>query len=175
MAGRYWKEHLLAARHGRTLVGPGDFHELRYEDLLADPVGTFSTLLKFLRMDSSLVEAWRKDADSVLHRNNTNKWKKQLSSQDIRQFERVAGDTLELYGYETVTPSNLRAPVGRLEATILQIQSTYKQVTTTSAEYYRRAIFKRLQAARIRIRSFYAKKGTIGHEKPSMGQNKSSI
>jgi hypothetical protein len=71
MAARHWQSTMLAARRARTLVGPSDFHELRYEDLLGDPVGTFSNLLEFLRMDQSLVEACRKDADSVLMRDNT--------------------------------------------------------------------------------------------------------
>ena len=106
-------------------------------------------------MDPSLVEAWRREADSVLKRNNTNKWKKQLTSQDVRLFERAAGDTLELYGYETVTPAHLRDPVGRIEATLLQIQSTFRQVFTTSGDYYRRAALKHLQAVQIRIRSIF--------------------
>jgi len=153
MAAHYWQSHVLAARQARTLVGPSDFHELRYEDLLGDPVGTFANLLKFLRLDLSLLEAWRKDADSVLNRNNTGKWKKQLSARQIRMFERVAGNTLEQYGYDVVTPSDLRTPVGRVEARIFWMQNIYRQSLTTSAEYYRRAIFKRIQAAQIRIRS----------------------
>jgi hypothetical protein len=158
MAAHYWQTNVLAARQARTLVAPSDFYEFRYEDLLGDPVGTFSNLLKFLRMDLSLVEAWRKDADSVLNRNNTGKWKKMLSARQIRMFERVAGDTLELYGYDTVTPSNLRTPVGGVEAKILRIQSVCEQALTTSGEYYRRAISKRMQAAQIRIRSFHIEK-----------------
>ncbi len=158
MAARYWQANVLAARRARTLVGPSDFHELRYEDLLGDPVGTFSNLLKFLRMDLSLVEAWRKDVDSVLKRNNTGKWKEQLSARQIRMFERVAGDTLELYGYDVVTPSNLRTPVGRVEATMLRMKNFVMQSLTTSGEYYRRAISKRIQAAQIRIRSFHIQK-----------------
>jgi hypothetical protein len=153
MAARLWKKTLLAARHARTLVGPSDFHELRYEDLLSDPVGTFSNLLEFFGMDQSLVEPWRKDADSVLMRDNAGKWKKQLSSRDVQLFEREAGDILELYGYEVVTPSNLRTPVSGVEATVLRIQSFIKQALTGSGEYYRRAITKRIQAAQIRLRS----------------------
>ena len=150
-AGRYWNNHILAARRGHELVGSENFHELRYEDLLADPVGTFAGLLEFLRMDSSLVEAWQKDADSVLKRNNTNKWKTQLSERDVRLFERVAGDTLELYGYETVTTADCRTPVSSIEARLLQLHSTCKRVVTTSGEYYRRAALRRLHAARMRI------------------------
>lgn len=153
MAARYWQSYTLAASQARTLVGPSNFHELRYEDLLGDPVGTFSNLLKFLRMDLSLVEAWRKDADSVLNRNNTGKWKKQLSDREIRMFERVAGDTLELYGYDVVTPSNLRTPVSRLEARIFWMQNIYRQALNSSGEAYRRVIVKRIQTAQIRIRS----------------------
>lgn len=157
MAARYWQTTVLAARQARTLVDPSDFHELRYEDLLGDPVGTFSNLLKFLRMDPSLVEAWQKDADSLLKRGNTGNWKTQLSSQDIQMFERVAGDTLELYEYDTVTPSNLRTPVGSVEAQMWRIQGVCKHALTTSGEYYRRAISKRMQEAQILIRSFPTK------------------
>lgn len=150
-AGRYWNDHMLAARSGRDLVGDERFHELRYEDLLGDPVGSFAGLLEFLRLDPSLVEAWSKDADSVLKRNNTNKWKTQLSQRDVQLFERVAGDTLELYGYETVTSADSRTPVGPMEARLLQLHSTYKRVVTTSGEYYRRAALRRLHAARLRV------------------------
>ncbi len=151
VAGLYWNNHILATRRGGTLVRPGNFHELRYEDLLGDPEGTFSDLLTFLGMDPSLVEAWSKDADSVLKRNNTNKWKTQLSSRDVQLFERVAGDTLELYGYETTLPPGSRMPPGRLEARWLRIHSTCKQAVTTSGEYYRRRLVRQLQASRIRI------------------------
>lgn len=153
MAARYWQKTILAARHARELVGSSNFHELRYEDLLADPIGTFSNLLDFFQMDQSLVDDWRKDADSVLKRDNMGKWKEQLSDRDVRMFERVAGDTLELYGYDVVTPSNLRNPVGRVEATMLRFQNFFWQAFTTSGNFYRRAISKHIQAAHIRIRS----------------------
>ena len=68
-------------------------------------------------------------------------------------FERVAGDTLELYGYDVVTPSNLRTPVSRVEATMLRIQNFFMQALTTSGDYYLRAFSKRIQAAQIRILS----------------------
>jgi hypothetical protein len=153
MAAKLWNKTILAARQARELVGPSDFHELRYEDLLSDPVGTFADLLEFLQLDESLVEAWEKDADSVLMRDNAGKWKKQLSARDVQLFEREAGDTLELYGYEVVTPTNLRTPVRGAEATILRIQSFIKQALTGSGEYYRRVFTKRIQAAQIRFRS----------------------
>ena len=76
----------------------------------------------------------------------------QLSGREIRMFERVAGDTLELYGYDVVTPSHLRTPVGRVEARIFWIQNIFMQALTTSPEYYRRAIIKRIQAAQSRFR-----------------------
>lgn len=153
MSARLWQKTILAARHGRELVGPANFHELRYEDLLSDPVGTFSNLVEFLQMDPGLVNAWREDADSVLMRGNAGKWKKQLSERDIQLFERVAADTLQLYGYEVVTPPELRKPVSGIEATTLRVQSFVKQALTGSREYYRRALVKRLQAAQISIRS----------------------
>ena len=152
-AGRYWNDHILAARSGRDLVGSENFYELRYEDLLGDPVGSFAGLVEFLRMDPSLVDAWEKDADSILKRNNTNKWKTQLSDRDIRLFERVAGDTLELYGYKTVTPPESRTPVNPIEARLLRMHSTYRRIVTTSGDYYQRAALRKLHAARMRLLS----------------------
>ena len=55
MSAKLWQKTIHAARQARELVGPANFHELRYEDLLEDPVGTFSSLIEFLNMDPKLV------------------------------------------------------------------------------------------------------------------------
>jgi len=57
-AAEKWPRYIRAAREAGARLGPGRYHELRYEELVADPKSAMRELLEFL------TEPWD---DAVLH------------------------------------------------------------------------------------------------------------
>lgn len=117
-AARKWREHVRVNRAWGRLH-PERYHEIRYEDLAFDRPGEIRRLEAFLgRPDrgddarearSDLARALSKSPSHAGMTNidassNTAKWKRQMSPEDLRVFETVAGDTLEACGYETASP-----------------------------------------------------------------------
>lgn len=92
--------------------------EVRYEDLISDPVTVLSALLEFLGTNSSndiiegmlhphsssyvpeYVSDLHKNVGKAPLRNRINAWQHELEGSDIRLFEKVAGDMLVKKGYE---------------------------------------------------------------------------
>ena len=107
----------LALKH-RAIVPPVRFVNISYEELTARPEETMRRLCTFLGVayhDSMLEfykseEARRAAESSALWGNvvkpimtdNTRKFLREASEEDIRLFESVAGDVLDALGYERV-------------------------------------------------------------------------
>ena len=105
VAANYWKERVICGSTGKMLP-QGTFIEIRYEEFLVNPRKIFTRLIEFLKFKEI-------DFDEKIHefnvkiipkikRNNTFKWKRKMSSNDIRIFEITAGEQLEEKGYEIV-------------------------------------------------------------------------
>ena len=81
--------------------------ELRYEALVADPVGEVTALLEWIGLpvdESVRAELEQRSAHHVSKRNTTGrpgagKWREELSSEQVGTIERIAGDELRAYGY----------------------------------------------------------------------------
>lgn len=52
-AARHWASNVLAARHGGQLLGPGQYLELRYEELKNDTVRQLHSVFKFCNLQTS--------------------------------------------------------------------------------------------------------------------------
>lgn len=106
--------------------------EVRYEDLVCDPVTTMRAVLAFLQepWDDSILEP--NDHDDVLsHQSNADRrvftssvgrWQRDLPVEDVEQIESIAGSTMRCVGYDTS-----RAKVH----TTPQIESTVKREVVT--------------------------------------------
>jgi hypothetical protein len=113
---RQWKQEQDASVDLYEKLGSARVIRLRYEDLLHNPQAELQRLCSFLGVEyteaalsyhesqesketanSGLM--WQNVVKPVLA-DNHNKFLKELSEDDIRIFERVAGDTLEKLGYE---------------------------------------------------------------------------
>lgn len=103
VAANYWKERIMRVNSDRKNLHDR-FYELKYEDLLEDPVERFSQILDFLNHDDIDVEErvgrFRERIVPKVMVNNKFKWKKELSDNDVCLFELGAGEILEKYGYE---------------------------------------------------------------------------
>jgi hypothetical protein len=84
----------------RCLIPPGQFHELRYEDLLADPVGRLQAIYRDL--DLGDFEPARKHAEAYvtgMRNYETNRY--DLSPADREEVTRRWGAIIRRYGYES--------------------------------------------------------------------------
>jgi hypothetical protein len=97
----FWQWHvMLGMRDGRRL---GDlYHEVRYEDLVAEPEATLRRLAAELELPfSERMLGFPVDRDeSGLPAQGLLDWRLQLSHDDQQLFEALAGDLLSRLGYE---------------------------------------------------------------------------
>ena len=139
-----------AADEWRTSVEPGRasgrtlerYREVRYEELLTDPVRGLTDVFSWLGLDASseavqaaLTEAGiRYNVDPSAPAVAAGKWRETLSPGDVAVFERVAGETLMSFGYVPLgtppeSPPRRRGRRGAGAATSLSIRSLRRRST----------------------------------------------
>ena len=90
--------HVLGHDHAsRQLVPEGDFLEIKYEDLCAQPVAVLQRLFSFANLKRSI------DVENVIHKfgivNANEQWRDELSSDQIRILDHILADHLRARGY----------------------------------------------------------------------------
>ncbi len=116
LAARDWQDQVVRVATFVAGLPNEQVLELRYEDLLCDPVGSFMGLADFLDVedgDGELAASIEQHMVPKLNRANHDKWKSLLSESDREIFDRVAARELQMYGYETVVDEPGELP-GRL-------------------------------------------------------------
>jgi hypothetical protein len=121
----------LAIQH-RNRINPSRFFSLSYEALTSEPEATVRRLCQFLGVEfteamlefhksedaakaSASSELWRNVASPVM-RNNSRKFLKEASIDEVRIFEAVAGHVLDTLGYErTYLPKGRTIPFSSSE------------------------------------------------------------
>ncbi len=113
-AALWWRRDVTrGCTDGRAL--PGEvYHEVRYEDLVADPEGALREVCAFLGLayDGAMVEYHRgkvrqkaglsAKAAWLPPTRGIRDWRGQMSERDQELFEAIAGDQLEMLGYERI-------------------------------------------------------------------------
>jgi hypothetical protein len=118
-----WRVEVAAARSLGRRVGPSRYRELRYEDLVADPQGTVRSLCDFAGIPFApdmLEYPGAVDVSAKPHlgrlreppRQGVRNWRSEMSPEDVRAFEEVAGDLLAELGYGLGDPA-LATPTAR--------------------------------------------------------------
>jgi hypothetical protein len=114
-----WREQVFWVRTIGRLLGPGRYHELRYEDLLAEPDQQLRALCRFLGLDYAAADMLaypeRRDQavpegkrhlwpllDQPPQQSNAGKWRREMSPALRVCFEKRAGAVLAELGYETL-------------------------------------------------------------------------
>jgi len=102
MSAVTWKEHVLKAREFGYSVLKGRYIELRYEDLVNNPLKELNRLKEFIGIDSNEInlDNFKYEIEAITKKDNIYKWKELLSEKDIAIFQDIAGDMLKEYGYE---------------------------------------------------------------------------
>ncbi|MFI6506668.1 sulfotransferase family protein [Streptosporangium sp. NPDC050855] len=110
-----WAEAIDFARHGAPRLPGGSYHELRYEDLTADPESHLRRLCEFLGEDydpamcdpaavAGVAVPARKTWHALTHGEVTTaragSWRERLDRAEISLCESVLADRLKTYGYE---------------------------------------------------------------------------
>jgi hypothetical protein len=130
-----WRSEVAAARALGARVGPGRYHEARYEDLVADPEAVVRAICDFAALPfepGMLAYASDVDVSGKPHQQRllqpptpgVRNWRTELSPEEARAFEAVAGDLLDELGYELLEPParppglSARAALARYRATL---------------------------------------------------------
>jgi hypothetical protein len=106
-----WRREVGAARRFGATTAAGRYHELRYEDLVAEPERLLREVCAFLGLpwEPELLEYHRDvDPQRLLDHPKLaeppgpgrSRWREGLSEEQQERFEAVAGATLSAYGYE---------------------------------------------------------------------------
>jgi hypothetical protein len=110
-AALWWELHVRLARDAGASMEPSHYHEMRYEELVADPAEEAGALCSFLGLAYS-------EAMTRFHEGRTRKdpelgsnkqwlpptpglrdWRTQMPEHDVELFEAVAGELLDELGY----------------------------------------------------------------------------
>jgi hypothetical protein len=108
-----WRVEVEAARALGRRVGPGRYHEARYEVLVSDPEATVRAICAFagLPFETGMLDyVGEVDVSAKPHQQRllqpptlgVRDWRSELSAADARAFERVAGTLLAELGYEVL-------------------------------------------------------------------------
>lgn len=114
-AANMWCDYLEGIQKIKQDCAAEDFIEIRYEDLLSEPRHNLQKICDTLNVDysESMLKFFEKNAsyqtDAINLENlnkplistNKEKWRKNLTDQNLQEFETVAAKYLSLYGYET--------------------------------------------------------------------------
>lgn len=123
----WWTWYVQLGLEGGGPLDPTLYHELRYEDLVAEPEDTTVRLCGFLgisydeamlcfhegrmrddpRLDAK--KAWKPVTPGL------RSWERQMSRDDVVRFEAAAGDLLDRLGYPRAAPRLPRREVERAE------------------------------------------------------------
>lgn len=122
-----WERSMRAADRWRRRLGPGQFLEVRYEDLVTEPAAALGRIAEFLDLDAGGLDAMLRHHETADIHNRTmhalvsqpvttermRAWEQALRPREIAFVESVLGDWMRRYGYEPVAksvsvPPNLR-------------------------------------------------------------------
>ncbi len=116
LTAREWADRVIRARMSGQAWGDRYF-EVRYEDLVADPIRWFGRVLAFLGADASpevvsaCVEAasfeklsqgrkaGQEDTASFFRKGSPDEWRSRLTPAQIQRFKRLSGAALPSFGY----------------------------------------------------------------------------
>ncbi|MGA7909331.1 MAG: sulfotransferase [Candidatus Sulfotelmatobacter sp.] len=115
----YWEWMVRTGRrYGSTM--PSDYIEVRYEDLVGEPRRTLTALSEFLAHDLDYERIQRSSLGTLRESNSSfpqeegtqqnplNRWRQNLSEEEVASIEAVVGDCLEESGYTLITPREER-------------------------------------------------------------------
>jgi len=132
-----WAERVRACRTAGRALGPGRFHELRYEDLTTDLRKELGRVFAFLgvptpddagrlnRVPENLGAA--RGAREVVG-DNTEKWRTRMPPALRREVEAITGDLLDTYGYAREHPGLPTRELSRSRMAAYRVRDAWRQL-----------------------------------------------
>jgi hypothetical protein len=110
-AAREWQESVIAGHAAAPRLAR--YHEVRYEELLADPCRVIEELYAFLELPRTQAVVDAAVAEAAIPYNlvagesdvGAEKWRSALTASQLSAFMAVAGDKLSSLGYEAIATS----------------------------------------------------------------------
>lgn len=96
VCGLQWKWCVESVINYKKFISKCDFFEIKYEDFCKNPRNRIQEITDFLELSSF------KNLDEIVplvKNSNFNKWKKELSDEELRDLYKYIGTTLQLLGY----------------------------------------------------------------------------
>jgi hypothetical protein len=124
-----WARAADAARRAARLYGHGTFHQVRYEDLVAEPETYLRTICRFLgetyhpamaqpseqaAVAVPTYKTWHERTHRAVTTDRVRSWQQRLTEDEIRRCESIFGPRLARLGYE---PSAAMSPSTRIRVT----------------------------------------------------------
>jgi len=130
-AGTDWRDTVMRIRRFQAGLPRQRFHEVRYEDLLADPVSTLGAVAAFLGIANAaeLVDARAAVLRRQIRADNRAKWRHELSAREVECIDALAGEALTVFGYAPVA-LHPRKP-GALQTAAWIVQGVVRRATNT--------------------------------------------
>ncbi|MEZ0148381.1 MAG: sulfotransferase [Candidatus Reddybacter sp.] len=108
-AAKYWEIYVELGRNVGIEIGPKNYHEIRYEDLLENPELVLKGVCNFLneKYSESLVN-FKKSGEAgktpllqqPIQKQNQEKWRTNMSPRQIKLFENTVAETLTACNYQ---------------------------------------------------------------------------
>jgi hypothetical protein len=163
-AALLWRERVEAALEAGERLGPGRYHELRYEELVADPEALLRTLCEFIDLDydpamlgyqERAEELTRHDGGPQRHRGvflppteGLRRWQTDLQPAEVEAFELVAGDLLDRLSYRRATDADAVDPGAATAVLVAEVDRLRGEV-----EDIQRDLRRRVREARAQFRA----------------------
>lgn len=110
-----WRSHVLAGRRAGAVLGPAQYLEIRYEDLVRDTEGTLRSVCRFLGEEFAPemleshrsaeanvelgAEPWKGNVAQPVQSSSLEGWRRTLSPPQVRLVEMTAAPLLSEFGY----------------------------------------------------------------------------
>jgi hypothetical protein len=150
-----WRTEVRRACELGRRVGASRYHEVRYEDLVAHTEAVVRSICAFadLPFEPAMLEfAGTVDVSAKPHHQRllqpptrgVRNWREQMSAEDVRAFEEVAGDLLAELGYEV--RSGIREPTARGKAALAWYRARMGAWNTAAYATQRSPLWRRRHA-----------------------------
>ena len=94
-----WRRHTETALKSVSQLPKHQYHELRYENLVANPTAEAEGLLNFLSITEQRSRQRFHQAVAKVRPDSVGLWKKELSAEQLQQVEQEAGSLLHQLNY----------------------------------------------------------------------------
>ncbi|MGH8870240.1 MAG: sulfotransferase family protein [Actinomycetes bacterium] len=149
-----WARSVRAAESWRGRLAVDQFHQVRYEDLVADPRGVLEGIATFAGLDpegvSSMLSFYENSdlppskkyhplVSSPVTTATTRAWQEQLGPDEVAFVEHALGPTMQRYGYE------------RVAAGVTPPRDMQQRYTRVRRDQTRRRVRERLYETKLRL------------------------